>query len=89
MGLIADFADKDGLLAARFQAKPLESGPEVLSQAASDRNPVPGRLHVPSDAVGRSHCGAEPGEQSSPTVDFTRVSRAPTLVRPGSRQGRR
>jgi multicomponent Na+:H+ antiporter subunit D len=55
IGLIVDLADEDGLLAVRFQGKTLESGPEVLGQAAPDRDPVPGRLYVPSDALWSIH----------------------------------
>jgi multicomponent Na+:H+ antiporter subunit D len=51
MGLIADLADEDGLFVARFHGKTLERGPEVLGQAAPDRDPVPGRLHVSSVAL--------------------------------------
>jgi hypothetical protein len=52
VSLIADLADQDGLFVARFQVKPLESGPEVLGQAPPDRDLVPGGLHVCSDALG-------------------------------------
>jgi hypothetical protein len=76
LGLIADLADEDGLLVARFHGKTLESGSEVFGQAAPDRDPIPGRLHVPPDAQWvESHLAPPRGEWSSPIADFTRVIR--------------
>jgi hypothetical protein len=51
VGLVADLADQDGLFVAWFEGQPVESRPETLGQAAPDRDPVPGRLHVPSGAL--------------------------------------
>ena len=51
MGLIADLADEDAAFIAWFEGEPLEGGREVLAQTAPDHDPVPGRLHVPSDAL--------------------------------------
>jgi hypothetical protein len=51
VGLVADLADEHTPPAARFEGKPLERRPQTLSQAAPDRDPVPGRLHVPSGAL--------------------------------------
>jgi len=77
MGLVADLANEDGLFGTRFQAEPLEGGAEVLGQAASDRDPVAGWLHVPLRwSAGQAHYRTQPGEQSLPMAGFTRVSRA-------------
>jgi len=51
VGLIADLADEDAAFTAWFEGEPLEGGREVLAQTAPDHDPVPGRLHVPSDAL--------------------------------------
>jgi hypothetical protein len=51
VGLIADLADEDALLVARFEGKPLECGREASGQAPPDRDPVTGRLHVPPGAL--------------------------------------
>jgi hypothetical protein len=73
VGLVADFAGQDGLFVAWFEGQPVEGGPETLGQAAPDRYPVPGRLHVPSGALRVwSHAGPDPGEWSSPLAGFTR-----------------
>jgi hypothetical protein len=65
MGLVADLADQDGLFAAWFEGQPVEGRPETLGQAAPDRDPVPGRLHVPSGALRIwCHAAPDPGEWS-------------------------
>ena len=51
VGLIADLSGEDAVFIARFEGKPFEGGREVPAQTAPDRDPVPGRLHVPSDAL--------------------------------------
>ena len=51
VGLIADLADEDALLVARFEGKPLECGREASGQAPPDRDPVTGRLHAPPGAL--------------------------------------
>jgi len=60
VGLIADLADEDAAFIARFEGEPLKGGREVLAQTAADRDPVPGRLHVPSDSL-RVDVYLEPG----------------------------
>ena len=63
VGLIADLADQDGLFVAWFQGQALESRPEVVRQAAPDRDPVLGRLHICSGTRWVDpHFGPEPGE---------------------------
>jgi hypothetical protein len=64
VGLIADLADEGGLFASRFQREPFEGGPEMLGQAAPDGDPVPGRLHVPSEVL-RVDPSLGPGQVSS------------------------
>ncbi len=67
VGLIADLADEDTVFIARFEGKPFEGGREVPAQTAPDRDPVPGRLHAPSDALWvDTHHEPEPGERRSP-----------------------
>src|SRR5580693_9984885 len=75
VSLIADLADEDGQLPARFQGQPLEGRPEALSQAAPDGDPVPGRLHVPSRAAWTAPTLApKRGGRASPEAFFTQVN---------------
>ena len=62
-GLIAALAGEDAVVIARFEGKAFEGGREVPAQTAPDRDPVPGRLHVPSDALWvDTHLEPQPGD---------------------------
>jgi hypothetical protein len=45
--LVADLAHEKGLPLTGFQAHSFKGGPHALGQAASNADPVSGRLHLP------------------------------------------